>query len=87
MPKVSFPGNIEGRPGPVWTPDTLDSGKQTPVNTRLGNVTHDNFPGKATVQFNLAVGFALREEWGKASNIVAQLYRDGQNASVQVCRR
>jgi len=63
--EVSFPGNIEGRPGPVWTPDTLDS-------------------GKATVQFNLAVGFALREEWGKASNIVAQLYRDGQNASVQV---
>ena len=51
------------------------------------NVTHDNFPGKATVQFNLAVGFALREEWGKASNIVAQLYRDGQNASVQVCHR
>ena len=51
------------------------------------NVTHDNFPGKATVQFNLAVGFALKEEWGKASNIVAQLYRDGQNASVQVCRR
>ena len=35
LPKVSFPGNIEGRPGPVWTPDTLDSGKQTPVNTRL----------------------------------------------------
>ena len=62
------------------------------VNSHLStpgfdNVTHDNFPGKATVQFNLAVGFALREEWGKASNIVAQLYRDGQNASVQVCHR
>ena len=81
---MSFPGNIEGRPGPVWTPDTLDSGKQPPS---FDNVLYVNFPGKATVQFNLAVGFALREEWGKASNIVAQLYRDGQNASVQVCRR
>ena len=42
--------------------------------------------GKATVQFNLAVGFALREEWEKASNIVTQLYRDGQDVSVQVCQ-
>ena len=37
------------------------------------------------MQFNLAVGFALREEWEKASNIVTQLYRDGQDVSVQVC--
>jgi len=63
--EVSFPGNSEGKPGPCWTPDTLDT-------------------GKATVQFNLAVGFALREEWEKASNIVTQLYRDGQDVSVQV---
>ena len=38
------------------------------------------------MQFNLAVGFALREEWEKASNIVTQLYRDGQDVSVQVCQ-
>ena len=60
------------------------------VNSHLStpsfdNVPHVNFPGKATVQFNLAVGFALREEWEKASNIVTQLYRDGQDVSVQVC--
>jgi len=40
--------------------------------------------GKAAVQFNLAVGFALREEWNKASSIVALLYRDGADVPVQV---
>ena len=26
--KVSFPGNSEGKPGPCWTPDTLDTGER-----------------------------------------------------------
>jgi CCR4-NOT transcription complex subunit 10 len=42
--------------------------------------------GKAAVQFNLAVGFALREEWDKASSIVSQLYRDGSDVPVQVTK-
>jgi len=40
--------------------------------------------GKQAVQYNLAVGFALREEWEKASSIVGQLYREGQEVPVQV---
>jgi len=40
--------------------------------------------GKQAVQYNLAVGFALREEWDKASSIVGQLYREGQDVPVQV---
>ena len=40
--------------------------------------------GKAAVQFNLAVGFALREEWSKAGSIVSVLYRDGADVPVQV---
>lgn len=40
--------------------------------------------GKAAVQFNLAVGFALRENWDKAGSIVSQLYRDGSDVPVQV---
>lgn len=66
--EVGFPGG-EGshtsRLGPVWFPDSLES-------------------GKAAVQFNLAVGFALREEWIKASSITALLYREGTDVPVQV---
>ena len=51
---------------------------------RFDKIILQSLIGKATVQFNLAVGFALREEWEKASNIVTQLYRDGQDVSVQV---
>lgn len=40
--------------------------------------------GKAAVQFNLAVGFALRENWDKAGSVVSQLYRDGSDVPVQV---
>ena len=39
---------------------------------------------KQTVQYNLAVGFALREEWEKATSLIGQLYREGQDVAVQV---
>merc|ERR1719477_341455 len=40
--------------------------------------------GKQAVQYNLAVGFALREEWDKSSSIVGQLYKEGKDVPVQV---
>ena len=47
------------------------------------------YPGTAdsarlVVQYNLAVGYALREEWDKASGLISQLYKDNQDVSVQV---
>ena len=47
------------------------------------------YPGTAdsarlVVQYNLAVGYALREEWDKASSLISQLYKDNQDVSVQV---
>lgn len=40
--------------------------------------------GKALVQFNLAVGFALREEWEKADSLLNHLYQEGKDVPVQV---
>ena len=47
------------------------------------------YPGTAdsarlVVQYNLAVGYALREEWDKASSLISQLYKDNQDVSVKV---
>jgi len=39
---------------------------------------------RLVVQYNLAVGYALREEWDKASSLISQLYKDNQDVSVQV---
>ena len=39
---------------------------------------------KQMVQYNLAVGFALRDEWDKASSLINQLYKENQDVSVQV---
>ena len=39
---------------------------------------------KQVVTYNLAVGFALRDEWEKASSLINQLYKDNQDVSVQV---
>ena len=39
---------------------------------------------KQVVQYNLAVGFALRDEWDKASSLINQLYKENQDVSVQV---
>lgn len=39
---------------------------------------------RTAVQFNLAVGFTLREDWDKAGTIMTQLYRDGTDVPVQV---
>ena len=36
------------------------------------------------MQYNLAVGFALKEDWEKANNLMGQLYKEGQEVSVQV---
>ena len=36
------------------------------------------------MQYNLAVGFALKEDWEKANNLMSQLYKEGQEVSVQV---
>ena len=46
----------------------------------------DWFPasGKAAVQYNLSVGYALREEWDKAGGLVTQLYEGAKEVPVQV---
>jgi len=40
--------------------------------------------GRAFIQYNLAVGFSLREEWDKAASLAGQLYNRNSDISVQV---
>jgi len=57
-----------------------------PVAVAVGGSSPDWFPasGKAAVQYNLSVGYALREEWGKAQGLVTQLYEGAKEVPVQV---
>jgi len=46
---------------------------------------NDVAEGRAMIQYNLAVGFALREEWEKAGSLVVPLYNNNKHGmSVQV---
>jgi len=59
----------------------LDMGTgEKPVNWYPNNVES----AKTAVQYNLAVGFALRDELEKASSVASQLYKDGSDVPVQV---
>jgi len=40
--------------------------------------------GRAFIQYNLAVGFSLREEWAKAASLAGPLYKRNSEISVQV---
>ena len=69
----------------AWHPATLDSAKQVSCHSLSCHSCHScHAPGVQVVQYNLAVGFALRDEWDKASSLINQLYKDNQDVSVQV---
>jgi len=54
------------------------------VGTATGWSPLDVADGRAFIQYNLAVGFALREEWDKAASLAGQLYNRNSDISVQV---
>ena len=62
----------------------LGNGWEAPVNE--GWYPDSAECAKKVVQYNLAVGFALRDEWEKSSSLINQLYKDNQDVSVQVRR-
>jgi len=63
-------------------PEVLGNGWEAPVND--GWYPDSSECAKKVVQYNLAVGFALRDEWEKSSSLINQLYKDNQDVSVQV---
>ena len=70
-------------PDKVSLGDTWEGSSQSLAHTWYPDTLE---MGKQAVQYNLAVGFALREEWDKSSSIVGQLYKEGKDVPVQVGR-
>jgi len=68
-------------PDKVSLGDTWEGSSQSLAHTWYPDTLE---MGKQAVQYNLAVGFALREEWDKSSSIVGQLYKEGKDVPVQV---
>lgn len=71
----------------------LDPEKITDVGVNFGSENRspasgwnpsDLNEGRAYIQYNLAVGFALREEWDKAGSLAGPLYNRSTEMSVQV---
>ena len=61
-------------------PESLEEGWEEREGWSPGSVES----AKQVVQYNLAVGFALRDEWEKASSLISQLYKENQDVSVEV---
>lgn len=61
-------------------PEALEEGWEGKDGWSPGSVES----AKHVVQYNLAVGFALRDEWEKASSLINQLYKENQDVSAQV---
>lgn len=70
----------------------LDPGNICDVNVNFGNDSRtsvgwspsDLSEARSYIQYNLAVGFALREEWEKADCLVGPLYNRNSEITVQV---